>query len=68
MIKSCKRGMQITTSEETTPNQFVYSDTLNTCLAELDRGFYFHFLLNFNGFLIFRDKNNDTPAGICDGI
>ena len=32
-------------SEETTPNQFVYADTLNTCLDELDHGFYFHFSL-----------------------
>ena len=44
MIKSCKPGIQITTSEETTPDQLVYPDTLNTTLDELDRGFYFHFL------------------------
>ena len=44
MIKSCKLGMQITTSEETTPNQFVYRDALNTFLDQLDLGFYSHFL------------------------
>ena len=32
MIKSFKPGMQITASEETTPNQFVFRDALNTCL------------------------------------
>ena len=32
MIKSCKPGMQITTSEETTLNQFVFRDALSTCL------------------------------------
>ena len=67
MIKSCKLGMWITTSEETTPNQFVYPDTLNTCLDELDHRFYFHFLFILV-FLILRDNNKDTPAGICDGI
>ena len=46
----------------------VYPDTLNTCLDELDRGFYFHFLFIFSGFLILRDNNKDTPAGICNGI
>ena len=63
MIKSCKPEMQITTFEETTPNQFVYLDTLNTCLDELDLGFYFHILL----ILVLRDNKN-TPADICDGI
>ena len=32
MIKSYKPRMQITTSKETTPNQFVFPDALNTCL------------------------------------
>ena len=31
MIKSCRPGMQITTSEETTPNKFVFQDALNAC-------------------------------------
>ena len=43
--------MQIT-SKETTPNQFVYRDALNTCLDQLNLGFYFHFLIYFSGFLI----------------
>ena len=44
MIESCKPGMQITASEETTPSQFVYRDALNTCLDQLDLRFYFHVL------------------------
>ena len=55
MIKSCKPGMQITTSEETTPNHFVYRDALNTCLDQLDLGFYFilfYFILFYFLFIL----------------
>ena len=62
IIKSCKPGIRITTSEETTPNQFVYPDTLNTCLDELDRGSYFNFPFILVASLILRDNDKDTPA------
>ena len=48
MIESCKLGMQITTSEETTPNQFVYRDTLNTCLHQLVSDFMYQSILAVN--------------------
>ena len=64
MIKSCEPGMQITTSEETTPAQFVFRDALNlpkVTLAESQNLRY----LYFSGFLILRADKNTSP-GICD--
>ena len=51
--------MQITKSEETTPDQ-------ETCLDQLDLGFYIALSLHVSGVLILRDIK-DTPACICDG-
>ena len=57
LYKSCKPGMQITTSEDV---EHLPRRAGSRVLLSLS--------LYFSGFLILWDNDKGTPAGICDGV